>query len=196
MKYEYAVVGAGKFLGVRRILLQFPQTYPKNFYLKNDEDLLARRSHTTHKKWWPHKISSCVFCGEKVKCRRISTDSFIPHTIRTKMLKQVYQNFPGICPDFWRFCQDFWQIKTFGGALATSAPLPPTSLWISTLFSRRPQCALPRNTKHVCRVNALACVCACTSHQGTNTLPRNACASRIPTFKVNNWCKTLRLVRE
>jgi len=50
MKYEYAVVGAGKFLGVRRILLQFPQTYPKNFYLKNDEDLLARRSHTTHKK--------------------------------------------------------------------------------------------------------------------------------------------------
>jgi len=38
-----------------------------------------------------------------------------------------------LTPDFQGFCSDFQQIKTFGGALATPVPSPPTPLLFITV---------------------------------------------------------------
>jgi len=40
--------------------------------------------------------------------------------------RRVCSNVQRFCPDFRRFFPDFQKIKTFGGALAPSAPPPPT----------------------------------------------------------------------
>jgi len=40
---------------------------------------------------------------------------------------------PYFYPDFQGFCPDCQQIKTFGGAFATPAPLPPTPLLFITI---------------------------------------------------------------
>jgi len=53
----------------------------------------------------------------------------------------VCTDFQGICGGFQKFCQDFTgfcldfhQIKTFGGALAPPAPLPPAPVNTGIIF--------------------------------------------------------------
>ena len=76
-----------------------------------------------------------------------------------------FRDFPHKCQGF---CPDFQPIKTFG-----SACTPCTPAFCTT---------------------ELQPICACTSHKAVaGTLPRNACVSRTPIFKVNNLYKILRL---
>jgi len=62
----------------------------------------------------PHLDFGCRFC--KIKA----------HAAVLQRFSHILPKFPQIFPDFKGFCLDFHQIKSFEGAVAPSAPPPPT----------------------------------------------------------------------
>jgi len=81
-------VGAGKFLGVRRIFAQISPNLPKKYSKK-----------MTSKQKRLHFDLKCYFC--KIKA----------HTAVLRRYSHILLKFPHI------FCPDFHQIKSFGGPL-------------------------------------------------------------------------------
>jgi len=116
-------VGAGKYLGVRRIFARISPNLPEKFLgkflrISSHEDLFGLTSKRRVpflqiKQGWAPVLP--VFSSSLPRFSRI-----------LKSFHRFCPDFHGFCPDFQRFNPNFHQIKTFGGALSPPAH-PPSS---------------------------------------------------------------------
>ena len=77
------------------------------------------KAWTSKEKKRPHLDFGCHF--SKIKA----------HTTILRTFSQIFPKFPQILPDFKWFCPDFHQIKSFWGAVAPPASLPPTPVTLT-----------------------------------------------------------------
>jgi len=124
-------VGAGKFLGVRRIFARISPNCPKDFWATFCVNIFSWRPY-----WAPFPSSNqstlgAIFFKSKDAGRHFCSyvQEVCPDFQRfCEGFHRFCPDFSGFCPDFQGFCPDFHQIKTFGGALAPPATPPPTPL--------------------------------------------------------------------
>jgi len=147
-------VGAGKFLGVRRIFARIsanlPEKNPKKMTSKkNKNDRISLGAFFPVKapqapflpKFHPSLPKFLLTCPKTIKLKHdfqknvftfILGAIFVNSTHIQQFCEGVHIFFPNFltfCPDFKGFCPDFQQIKTFGGAVA---PPPPTPVPLHT----------------------------------------------------------------